>query len=148
MNESVVLYQCPDCGYIVEVVNPGSPELICSGEAFAATCVEVAAGLECCGKKMIKLEPNTVEASQEKHLPVAEWLATGQVAVKVGEAAHPMTSEHWIRWIWAVADGQVQRVELEPEQSPEAVFNVKGAGEVALYAYCNLHGLWKTLLQH
>ena len=147
MNESVVLYQCPDCGYIVEVVNPGSPDLICSGEAFAATCVEVAAGLECCGKKMIKLEPNTVEASQEKHLPVAEWLATGQVAVKVGEAAHPMAPEHWIRWIWAVADGQVQRVELEPEQSPEAVFNVKGAGEVALYDYCNLHGLWKTLLQ-
>ena len=146
MNESVVLYQCPDCGYIVEVVNPGSPDLICSGEAFAATCVEVAAGLECCGKKMIKLEPNTVEASQEKHLPVAEWLATGQVAVKVGEAAHPMAPEHWIRWIWAVADGQVQRVELEPEQSPEAVFNVKRAGEVALYAYCNLHGLWKTLL--
>ena len=146
MNELVVLYQCPDCGYIVEVVNPGSPDLICSGEAFAATCVEVAAGLECCGKKMIKLEPNTVEASQEKHLPVAEWLATGQVAVKVGEAAHPMAPEHWIRWIWAVADGQVQRVELEPEQSPEAVFNVTGAGEVALYAYCNLHGLWKTLL--
>ena len=147
MNESVVLYQCPDCAYIVEVVNPGSPELICSGEAFAATCVEVAAGLECCGKKMVKLEPNTVEASQEKHLPVAEWLATGQVAVKVGEAAHPMTSEHWIHWIWAVADGQVQRVELEPEQSPEAVFSVKGAGDVVLYAYCNLHGLWKTLLR-
>ena len=106
MNELVVLYQCPDCGYIVEVVNPGSPDLICSGEAFAATCVEVAAGLECCGKKMIKLEPNTVEASQEKHLPVAEWLATGQVAVKVGEAAHPMAPEHWIRWIgvrfWAL----------------------------------------------
>ena len=37
MNESVVLYQCPDCGYIVEVVNPGSPELICSGEAFGPT---------------------------------------------------------------------------------------------------------------
>ena len=147
MNESVVLDQCPDCGYIVEVVNPGNPEQICNGEAFAATCMEVAAGLECCGKKMVKLEPNNVEASLEKHLPVAEWLATGQVAVKVGAAAHPMTQEHWIRWIWAVADGQVQRVELGPEQSPEAVFNVKEAEEVVLYAYCNLHGLWKILLR-
>ena len=147
MNESVVLYQCPDCGYIVEVVNPGNPEQICNGEAFAATCMEVAAGLECCGKKMVKLEPNTVEASLEKHLPVAEWLATGQVAVKVGAAVHPMTQEHWIRWIWAVADGQVQRVELDPEQSPEAVFNVKEAEEVVLYAYCNLHDLWKILLR-
>lgn len=146
MNESVVLYQCPDCGYIVEVVNPGSPAEICSGEEFAATCMEVAAGLECCGKKMAKLEPNTAEASREKHLPAAEWLANGQVAVKVGEAVHPMTQEHWIRWIWAVTNGQVQRVELEPEQSPEAVFNVKEAEEVVLYAYCNLHGLWKTLL--
>ena len=58
-----------------------------------------------------------------------------------------MTQEHWIRWIWAVADGQVQRVELDPEQSPEAVFNVKEAEEVVLYAYCNLHGLWKILLR-
>ena len=91
MNESVVLYQCPDCGYIVEVVNPGSPDLICSGEAFAATCVEVAAGLECCGKKMIKLEPNTVEASQEKHLPVVT-IEGNIVKVKVGSVEQC--------WIW------------------------------------------------
>ena len=75
MNESVVLYQCPDCGYIVEVVNPGNPEQICNGEAFAATCMEVAAGLECCGKKMVKLEPNTVEASLKN---ICRWLSGWQ----------------------------------------------------------------------
>ena len=122
-------YICKHCGNMIGMIKSSGVNVVC------------------CGDPMTELKPNTVEASQEKHLPVAEWLATGQVAVKVGEAAHPMAPEHWIRWIWAVADGQVQRVELEPEQSPEAVFNVKGAGEVALYAYCNLHGLWKTLLQ-
>ena len=122
-------YICKHCGNMIGMIKSSGVNVVC------------------CGDPRTELKPNTVEASQEKHLPVAEWLATGQVAVKVGEAAHPMAPEHWIRWIWAVADGQVQRVELEPEQSPEAVFNVKGAGEVALYAYCNLHGLWKTLLQ-
>ena len=81
-------YICKHCGNMIGMIKSSGVNVVC------------------CGDPMTELKPNTVEASQEKHLPVAEWLATGQVAVKVGEAAHPMAPEHWIRWIWAVADGQ------------------------------------------
>ena len=45
---------CRHCGNLVEAVhNSGVPMM-------------------CCGEKMQALEPNTVEASGEKHLPVAK----------------------------------------------------------------------------
>ena len=35
---------------------------------------------------------------------------------------------------------------LTPGQSPKAVFALGGEKPVAVYAYCNLHGLWMTKL--
>ncbi len=31
-----------------------------------------------------------------------------------------------------------------PGEAPKAVFALAGEEPVAVYAYCNLHGLWKT----
>ena len=36
------------------------------------------------------------------------------------------------------------RKDLVPGEAPEAAFHTGGAKPVAVYAYCNLHGLWKT----
>ena len=49
----------------------------------------------CCGQKMTKIEPGTVEASREKHLPVVT-VTENTVKVEIGSQAHPMTEEHSI----------------------------------------------------
>ena len=35
---------------------------------------------------------------------------------------------------------------LAPGQAPKAVFELSTEKPVAVYAYCNLHGLWMTKL--
>ncbi len=58
-------YICNHCGNLVTTIhNAGVP-------------------LVCCGEKMKELVPNTVEASGEKHLPVAE-LSGSRLTVTVG----------------------------------------------------------------
>jgi len=97
----------------------------------------------CCGEKMEELTANTVEASQEKHLPVVSILGD-KVKVEVGSAAHPMLEEHSIQWIYLETTKGGQRKDLQPGEAPEAEFTLTNEKPVAVYEYCNLHGLWKT----
>lgn len=99
----------------------------------------------CCGKPMELLEPNTVDAAQEKHVPVAT-VDGSVVTVKVGSVEHPMTEEHFISMIMLETDkGSLQVRYLTPEDKPEAQFAVApGEKPVAAYEYCTLHGLWKV----
>ena len=89
------------------------------------------------------LAANTVEASKEKHIPVAKY-EEGTLAVKVGGVPHPMTPEHHIAWIFVqTRSGGIYR-NLSPEDKPEGCFAVKAADVLSVSAYCNLHGLWKV----
>ena len=100
--------------------------------------------LFCCGEEMEALEPNTVEASGEKHLPVVT-AEPGAVRVCVGSAAHPMLPEHFIEWISLETQQGCQLKYLKPGEKPQAVFALADGDQVAaVYAYCNLHGLWKA----
>ena len=92
-----------------------------------------------------ELIPNTVEASGEKHKPVVK-VEGDKVIVSVGSVAHPMVEEHWIEWVWLQTSKGGQYKVLQPGQAPEAVFQLERETPVAAYAYCNLHGLWKTEL--
>lgn len=101
----------------------------------------------CCGEPMTGPVANTVEASHEKHIPVVA-VEGDTVTVKVGSAVHPMVPEHYIEWIVLQTEQGVQRRLLQAGQQPEARFAlVKGDKAVAAYAYCNLHGLWKTVIK-
>lgn len=97
----------------------------------------------CCGQKMTQLVPNTVDAAQEKHVPVAERVGN-EIRVKVGSVTHPMLEEHYIQWIAIASEKQTQRYVLKPGEAPEAVFLTTGDEPVTVYEYCNLHGLWAT----
>jgi len=97
----------------------------------------------CCGQKMTKLEPGVVEASVEKHLPVVE-VTDGAVVVKIGSVEHPMTEEHSILWVYMQTDKGGQRKCLKVGEAPVIKFALADEKPVAVYAYCNLHGLWKT----
>ena len=120
-------YICRHCGNLIEMVHDAKVPVIC------------------CGEKMEALVPNTVEASGEKHKPVVK-VEGDKVIVSVGSVAHPMVEEHWIEWIWLQTSKGGQYKFIQPGQAPEVVFQLERETPVAAYAYCNLHGLWKTEL--
>ena len=99
----------------------------------------------CCGEKMQLLVPGTTDAAQEKHVPV---VTQGDVIhVEVGSVAHPMEEEHFITMIVLETARGFQVAHLNPGEAPAADFVVApGDKAVAVYEYCNLHGLWKTEL--
>lgn len=123
MAERLGVYECEVCGNIVQVYRAGKGELVC------------------CGQPMKLLEPNTVDAATEKHVPVVERVEGG-VRVTVGSAPHPMVEEHHIEWIEVKEDGKMHVAFLEAGDEPSAVFEI-GDGSVEALEHCNLHGLWK-----
>ena len=117
-------YKCEHCGNIaVKPYDKGVP-------------------LFCCGQKMTELTANSVDAAVEKHVPVVT-VDGAKVHAVVGEVAHPMTDEHLITFIVLETKKGYQIVELTAADEPAADFVVaEGDEPVAVYEYCNLHGLW------
>ena len=97
----------------------------------------------CCGQKMKEIIPGTTDAAVEKHVP--EYIVEGNlVKVQVGSVEHPMLDVHYIEWISLQTKQGNQRKALKPGDAPEVCFAICDGDEVeAVYAYCNLHGLWK-----
>lgn len=120
-------YVCEHCGNLIGMINDAGVPMMC------------------CGQKMTKLEAGTVEASLEKHVPVVQVM-DNVVNVKIGSVDHPMISEHSILWVYLQTDRGGQRKCLEVGSEPSVTFALSEEKPVAVYAYCNLHGLWKTEL--
>ena len=100
----------------------------------------------CCGEKMVELVPNTTDAAQEKHVPVAT-VEGNKVVVNIGSVDHPMAAEHWIQWVYLETDKGGHRKVLNPGEKPHVVFALtEDEKPVAVYEYCNLHGLWVAKL--
>ena len=98
----------------------------------------------CNGAALTKLVPNTSEGAQEKHLPVVEQDGN-RVSVKVGSVFHPMTEEHSIEWVYLQTEKGCQKINLAKDSQPTAEFYLSdGDHPIAAYAYCNLHGFWKS----
>lgn len=92
----------------------------------------------------IELKANSVDATVEKHVPVYEVMGD-EIKVTVGSTIHPMLDEHYIMWIALVNDTDVKMVKLKPSDDPVATFPyIKGS---EIYAYCNLHSLWKNTVK-
>ncbi len=120
-------YICRHCGNLIGMLhNAGVPMM-------------------CCGQKMEAIVPNTTEAATEKHLPVVH-IEDGAIHVNVGEVNHPMAEEHFIEWLYVETENGGQRRILRPGDAPEATFCIGEDKPIAVYAYCNIHGLWKTEL--
>jgi len=95
----------------------------------------------CCGEEMKEIIPNSVDASKEKHVPDVT-IEGDMVSVKVGSAPHPMLPEHHIEWIYVQTDCGGERKNLSPGDEPSARFGLKDEKALAVFAYCDLHGLW------
>lgn len=126
MNKKVNYYKCPICGNIIEIVDGDISRV------------------KCCGNLPELLIANTEDAALEKHVPIYE-IDNNEIIVKVGEVIHPMEEKHYIMWISLVTDDKVIRVNLKPGDEPIIRLPyVKGA---IIYEYCNLHGLWKNIVE-
>lgn len=119
-------YICKHCGNIIAFVKSSGVPVIC------------------CGEKMSEIIPGTTDASVEKHLPVYT-IEDNKVSVIVGAAEHPMTTEHYIEWVSLQTKYGNQRKQLMPGDAPKVCFSICEGDEVeAVYAFCNLHSLWKA----
>jgi len=119
-------YRCNHCGQIVAVVKKTGVPIVC------------------CGEQMQEIVPGTTDAAVEKHVPVYE-VNGNIVTVSIGSVAHPMIEEHYIEWVALQTKAGNQRKALTPGSEPKVNFALTDGDEVvAVYAYCNLHGLWKS----
>ena len=107
-------YVCPVCGNVILV----------TGEAV----------ISCCG---ITLPPLEAELADEDHAISLE-IVEDEYYVSIG---HPMTKEHYISFLAAVSDEDVQLLKLYPEGNAETRFKISGIRK--LYVYCNRHGLFQ-----
>ncbi len=108
-----------------------------SGKTLVTKTAVVLAGWD-------ELVAGSVDAAKEKHVPVVTKKCK-TVKVDVGSVAHPMTKEHLIEWVALETEQGYQIKELAAEGAPVCTFTLAdGDKAVAVYAYCNLHGLWKA----
>lgn len=118
---------CKHCGNLADlIIDKGTP-------------------LVCCGEKMTELVANTVDASKEKHVPVVK-VNGNIITATVGSVIHPMEEKHHIAFIYLETKNGSQRKCLKVGDEPIAEFTLINDEAVAVYEYCNLHGLWKTVL--
>ena len=120
-------YICEKCGNLVEKIEDSGVPMVC------------------CGQKMSAIEAGVVEASREKHIPVAQ-VEGSIVKVSVGSVEHPMAEEHSILWVELRTDKAVHRKNLEVGKAPVVSFSLVDEQPLEVYAYCNLHGLWKSVI--
>ena len=118
-------YICERCGNLIGKIHDSGVSVVC------------------CGQKMTELVAGTVEASREKHIPVVS-VDGNTVTVSIGSIEHPMVEEHSILWVYIETNKGGQRKCLEVGKAPVVKFALSSEKPVAVYAYCNLHGLWKT----
>lgn len=98
----------------------------------------------CCGENMMEILPGTTDAAVEKHVPVYE-VSGNLVMVTVGSVEHPMLPEHYIEWVSLQTKQGNQRKALSSGDVPKVCFALCEGDQVeAVYAYCNLHSLWKA----
>lgn len=116
---------CEHCGNIIAMVKDSGVTVVC------------------CGEEMTELIAATVDASVEKHVPVFT-IEGSKVIINVGSVEHPMVPNHYIEWISLQTKYGHQLKSLKPGEKPQVCFALCEGDEVkAVYAYCNLHGLWK-----
>jgi len=119
------IYKCEICGNIIEIIHAGKGLLVC------------------CSQEMSLVDEKTEDSAIEKHVPYIEKTKKG-ILVKIGQNQdHPMTEDHYIEWIQVVANNKSYRKFLNPDDKPQAEFEINEDNIIAR-EYCNVHGLWKS----
>ena len=120
--KELILKKCMKCGALVQVFE----------DCHCENC-----GIQCCKEAMKTLVPNSADAAAEKHLPTYE-INDGKIFVTVN---HVMEEDHYIEWIAFATNNKMVFKYLKPGK--EATAHCKYKEGMAVYSYCNKHGLWK-----
>ena len=118
------IYKCEVCGNVVEKIYDGGGVLVC------------------CGQDMVLQEINVEETTYDKHIPVVEE-TENEIKIQIGSELHPMENDHHIEWIALVTPKGIIRRKIQVGEEPKVIFG-KMTDEYAIYAYCNIHGLYKS----
>lgn len=121
--ERLQLYKCDLCGNLVQVLLPGTGELVCCGVPM----------------KLQKIQHDKSEVG-EKHAPVLEINENNKyVRVK----AHPMLEEHYIQFLEVYKKDKSELHLKYFKPGDKAEFNIDGVSdEIEAVDFCNIHGLW------
>ena len=153
--EKILYYVCPICGTVIQAT--GQAVISCCGitlpplEAETTECdSEIRSNCErsatsdfgtsnfdTCGSGSCDFNSCGSGSCAEHRISVQKIEDEYYVSIN-----HPMTKEHYISFIAAVADNGVQFVKLYPESSAEARFKINRVR--FLLAFCNRHGLFKA----
>ena len=125
MKKEASFYQCNDCNSVLLEMNGTISQN--------------------CDHGLSALEADTLDGATEKHVPIVEF-KDNLMTVEVGEIPHPMTVDHSILWIYVQTRSGGAFVRLAPEDQPKARFKINSIDVVGVYAYCDIHGLWKAEL--
>ena len=126
MSEKLEIYKCNVCGSVIEVINAGVGQLVC------------------CSLPMELLpEHKNDDEYQEKHVPIVS-LEGENKTIRVGSIPHPMEEKHNISFVYVETLKGGQRKSLLVGEEPKVSFTFVDDEPVSIFAYCNLHGLWKT----
>ena len=119
-------YICEHCGNIITKVKDSKVPVVC------------------CGEKMKEIVAGTTDASLEKHVPIYK-IDKNILIVNVGLVEHPMTEDHFIEFVYIQTNHGEQIKFLKPNQKPCVSFNLSENEIVEnVFAFCNLHGMWKN----
>ena len=121
--QGTLIYKCPVCQTVVEVLANHGMELVC------------------CGPQMECVRDTPVQGDDD-HAMTLERTACG-TRVRVGASGHAMDVDHHIQWIELLTAGRSVRQFLAPGELPEAVFAVTDPAAIAR-CYCTVHGLRRS----
>ena len=85
------------------------------------------------------LIPNSTNASILKHMLVVYRLDSSKIKVEVGSVPHPMIPEHHVEFIYV--ECEKGGIMVEVSNKSETIVCKCQDDLVAVYEYCNLHGL-------
>ena len=123
---SLKFYRCKTCGNII--------------------CMVEDSGMipSCCTHQMSELRPGSTDGAIEKHVPVFET-NEDSVYVRIGILPHPMEENHHINFIAVETNLGFHIRKLDCGHPAEASIKLSKYEKVlAVYEYCNLHGLFKA----
>lgn len=123
-----MLFRCPVCGNVIMKVIDGG--VIPS----------------CCGKQMEELHANVSDGKSEYHVPVVECEHDNKAKIRIGKDLHPMSADHYIQFVCVETCCSMQIHFFKPDDKPQIEL-CADCRITAVYAYCNIHGLWKTCMK-
>ena len=110
---------------------------------FSAMVESSGAPMICCGEPMALLEAGTSDGAVEKHVPAVSVNSSG-IHAQIGEVMHPATEEHHITFVCLETNKGFNLKYIPALAEPVMDFAVADdETPLAVYEYCNLHGLWK-----